>query len=67
MYTVVDAFLSRIQAAEGLISKSVAINTDPDDSHIVYVDISLVPAESIEWINVRITINRNTGVTATEV
>lgn len=66
MKTTVDAFLSRIQSAGGVISKRVSIATDPDDSHIVYVNINIIPAESIEWICVTVTVDRNNGVQATE-
>lgn len=62
----IDAFLSRVQAAEGLIEYSLSVTQDSEDPHIMNVNIRLVPAESIEWINVKITIDRNTGVTATE-
>lgn len=66
MKTTVDAFLSRIQAAEGIISKVVKVVPDAEDPHIVYVNVNLVPAESIEWICVTLTVDRNTGVTAVE-
>lgn len=66
MKTTVDAFLSRIQSAEGILSKRVSVTTDPDDGHIVYVNINLVPAESIEWICVTLTLDRNTGIVAEE-
>ena len=62
----IDAFLSRVQAAEGLIEYSLSVTQDSEDPHIMNVNIRLVPAESIEWIDVKITIDRNTGVTATE-
>lgn len=66
MRTTVDAFLSRIQAAEGIISKVVKVVQDAEDPHIVYVNINLVPAESIEWICVTLTVDRNNGVSAEE-
>lgn len=66
MKTTVDAFLSRIQSAEGILSKKVTVSTVPDDSHIVYVTLNIVPAESIEWICVTLVLDRNTGVVATE-
>lgn len=62
----IDAFLSRVQAAEGLIEYSLSVTQDSEDPHIMNVNIRLVPAEAIEWIDVKITIDRNTGVTATE-
>lgn len=66
MKTTVDAFLSRIQSAEGILTKRVSIATDPDDGHIVYVNINLVPAESIEWICVTLTLDKNNGIVAAE-
>lgn len=63
----IDAFLSRVQAAEGLIEYSLSVTQDSEDQHIMNVNIRLVPAEAIEFIDVKITIDRNTGVTAEEV
>ena len=63
----IDAFLSRVQAAEGLIEYSLSVTQDSEDPHIMNVNIRLVPAEAIEFIDVKITIDRNTGVTAEEV
>ena len=57
--TTVDNFLGSILAAGGIISKSVTVLTDPNDSHIVYVNIEIIPAESIEWIKVTTTLNRS--------
>lgn len=66
MRTTVDAFLARIQAAEGIIKKSVEVLPDPEDSHIVYVNCRIIPAETIEWICVTLTVDPNTGITAVE-
>lgn len=66
MKTTVDAFLSRIQSADGIINKRVSIVPDADDPHIVYVNINIVPAESIEWICVNITVDKNTGIVTQE-
>ena len=63
----IDAFLSRVQAAEGLIEYSLSVTQDSEDPHIMNVNIRLVPAEAIEFIDVKITIDRNTGVIAEEV
>lgn len=63
----IDAFLSRVQAAEGLIEYNLSVTQDSEDPHIMNVNIRLVPAEAIEFIDVKITIDRNTGVTAEEV
>lgn len=63
----IDAFLSRVQAAEGLIEYSLSVTQDGEDPHIMNVNIRVVPAESIEFIDVKITIDRNTGVSTEEV
>lgn len=63
----IDAFLSRVQAAEGLIEYSLSVTQDGEDPHIMNVNIRVVPAEAIEFIDVKITIDRNTGVTTEEV
>ena len=63
----IDAFLSRVQAAEGILEYKLSVTADPEDQHIMNVNIRLVPAEAIEYIDVKITIDRNTGVTAEEV
>ena len=63
----IDAFLSRVQAAEGLIEYSLSVTQDGEDPHIMNVNIRVVPSEAIEFIDVKITIDRNTGVTTEEV
>jgi hypothetical protein len=63
----VDSFLSTIMAQEGLIAKTVAVLPEPKDPHLVYVNIAIIPAESLEFIQVTTTINRNSGtITSTE-
>ena len=66
MKTTVDSFLSRIQAAEGILRKSVTIATDPDDSHICFVNINIIPQETLEWVCVTLTVDRNNGVSTSE-
>ena len=63
----IDAFLSRVQAADGLVEYSLSVTQDGEDPHIMNVNIRVVPAESIEFIDVKITIDRNTGVITEEV
>lgn len=58
MLSTVDSFLSNIMAAGGIIAKSVVVKPDPKDSHLVYVNIKIIPAESIEFIQVTTTVNR---------
>lgn len=59
MRNTVDSFLSTIMANGGLLAKSVQVIPDPKDTHLVYVNIAVVPAEAIEFIQVNITVNRN--------
>ena len=61
MKTAVDTFLGRIQSGQGIISRKVEVVPDEKDTHLVYVNISFVPAESIERIEVTLILNRNTG------
>jgi len=58
MKTAVDTFLGRIQSGQGIISRKVEVVPDPKDTHLVYVNISFVPAEAIERIEVTLTLNR---------
>ena len=58
MKTAVDTFLGRIQSGQGILSRNVEVVPDPNDTHLVYVNISFVPAEAIERIEVTLTLNR---------
>lgn len=62
----IDAFLNRVQAAEGIEQYSLSVTQDNEDPHILNVSIRIVPAEAIEWIDVKITVDRNTGVVTNE-
>lgn len=62
----IDAFLNRVQAAEGVEQYSLSVTQDAEDPHIMNVAIRIVPAESIEFIDIKITVDRNTGVIARE-
>lgn len=55
---VIDAFLGRVKAAEGIVDYSLSVTEDPEDEHIMLVNISVIPAETIEFIDVKITVNR---------
>lgn len=59
--TSVDTFMGRIQSGQGILSRKVEVVPDPKDTHLVYVNISFVPAEAIERIEVTLIINRATG------
>lgn len=62
----IDAFLSRVQAAEGIIKYELSVTENEDDPHIMDVAIRIIPAEAIEYISIKITVDRNTGVTSVE-
>ena len=62
----IDAFLNRVQAAEGVEQYSLSVTQDNEDPHIMNVAIRIVPAEAIEFIDVKITVDRNTGVITSE-
>lgn len=62
----IDAFLNRVQAAEGIEQYSLSVTADPQDQHILNVAIRIVPAEAIEFIDIKITVDRNTGVITSE-
>lgn len=61
MKTAVDTFLGRIQSGQGILNRDVKVIPDQKDTHLVYVNISFEPAESIERIEVTLILNRNTG------
>ena len=62
----IDAFLNRVQAAEGVEQYSLSVTQDNEDPRIMNVAIRIVPAEAIEFIDVKITVDRNTGVITSE-
>jgi hypothetical protein len=45
---------------------SLSVTQDNEDPHIMNVAIRIVPAEAIEFIDVKITVDRNTGVITSE-
>lgn len=56
---IIDAFLSRVAAGGGIDPNfETSVVADPNDDHVVLVNISLIPTDVIEFIDVRITINR---------
>jgi hypothetical protein len=61
MKTAVDTFLGRIQSGQGILKREVNVIPDQKDTHLVYVNISFDPAESIERIEVTLILNRSTG------
>ena len=61
MRTAVDTFIGRIQSGGGIISRNVEVVPDETDTHLVYVNITFVPAEAIERIEVTLILNRQSG------
>lgn len=59
----IDSFLSRVKAAEGVIDYATSVVEDDDDPHIMLVNITVKPAESIEFIDVKITVTRDSVTT----
>lgn len=57
-----DAFLSRVKAAGGVETFSTSVTQDDLDPRILNINIKIVPAETIEFIDIKISIDRNTGV-----
>lgn len=62
----IDSFLSRVKAAEGIVSYELSVTQDSEDPHIMNVNIRLVPAEAIEAIFIKYTISRDTGISVEE-
>lgn len=67
MKSTVEYLLGRIKAGEGVTSYSVNVKPDVNDPHLVYVNLTIIPAESIEFIEVNITLERGSGITFSEV
>lgn len=66
MKSTVEDLLGRIKAGEGITSYSVTVKSDSNDPHLVYVNLTIIPAESIEFIEVNITLERDQGITFAE-
>lgn len=61
----IDSFLQRVKAAEGIDRYQVSVTQDPEDPTIMNVNIIVYPTSAIEYIDIKIIINRST-VTVTE-
>lgn len=61
----IDSFLQRVKAAEGIDRYQVSVTQDAEDPTIMNVNIIVYPTSAIEFIDVKIIINRST-VTVTE-
>jgi hypothetical protein len=55
----IDSFLSRVKAAEGVLEYATSVTDDPNDEHILNVNIVVRPAEAIEFIDVKIIVTRS--------
>ena len=62
----VDSFLSTIMANQGIIAKSITVKPYPRDAHLIYVNIAIIPAEAIEFIQVTTTINKQNSTITSE-
>ena len=61
----IDSFLQQVKAAEGIDRYQLSVTQDPEDPTIMNVNIIVYPTSDIEFIDVKIIINRST-VTFTE-
>lgn len=61
MKTTVDTFLGRIKSGGGIEERSVEVVQDETNKHLVYVNIGFIPTESIERIEVTLTLHRDTA------
>lgn len=62
----IDSFLSRVKAGQGIDSFDLSVTADPEDPTIMNVAIQIWPTPAIEFIDVKITINRTRGIEVVE-
>lgn len=62
----ISEFLQRVKAAEGIYNYAVSVTPDPEDQTIMNVAIQVWPTSAIEFIDIKIIINRQSGVTVSE-
>lgn len=62
----IDSFLQRVQAAQGIDRYALSVTQDEEDPTIMNVNIKVYPTSAIEFIDVKIYIDRNSGVAVTE-
>lgn len=60
-----DAFFGRVKAEKGLYDYDLSIVQDDQDPRVVDININLFPVEALEFIEVKLNINRN-GLTSRE-
>ena len=62
----IDAFLQRVKAAGGIDRYDVSVTIDDEDPTIMNVNIIVYPTSAIEFIDIKIYINRSKGVSMDE-
>ena len=62
----IDAFLQRVKAAGGIDRYEVSVTIDDDDPTIMNVNIIVYPTSAIEFIDIKIFINRQKGMSMDE-
>lgn len=62
----IDAFLQRVKAAGGIDRYDVSVTQDDEDPTIMNVNIIVYPTSAIEFIDIKIYINRQKGVSMDE-
>lgn len=62
----IDAFLQRVKAAGGIDRYDVSVTIDDEDLTIMNVNIIVYPTSAIEFIDIKIYINRSKGVSMDE-
>ena len=62
----IDSFLNRVKAAGGIDRYALSVTQDSEDPTIMNVAIQLWPTSAIEFIDVKIVINRSRGVSVEE-
>ena len=62
----IRSFLERVKAAEGIYDFDLSVTADPDDPTIMNVAIQIQPTSAIEFIDIKIIVNRQSGVTVAE-
>lgn len=62
----IRAFLERVKAAEGIYDFAMSVTQDPTDPTIMNVAIRVQPTSAIEFIDIKIIVDRQSGVTVAE-
>ena len=62
----IDSFLQRVKAAEGIDRYQLSVTQDPEDPTIMNVNLIVYPTSAIEFIDVKIIINRSSVIVTEE-